>query len=71
MPKFWKIIIQITIAIIILALGPLIGALIGGNYAVDFQFNNVRGYEATAQIGLLCSITLLVAWGLYTYFKNK
>ena len=65
MAKFWKIIIQIMISIVILALGMLIGAWYGGNYATDFQFNGVRGYEATAQIGLLSAMVVLLILGFY------
>jgi hypothetical protein len=34
-------------------LGLVIGALIGGNFAEQFVFNGVRGYEATGQVGLI------------------
>ncbi len=33
--------------------GLTIGAYIGGNYAVDFTFNGVRGYEAVGQLGFI------------------
>ena len=71
MSKPLQIIIQILLALLILILGMLIGAWIGGNYATDVQFNGVRGYEATSQIGLLCSITIIIIWGLYHYLKKK
>lgn len=31
--------------------GLIVGAAYGGNFATDFEFNGVRGYEATGQIG--------------------
>jgi len=34
-------------------LGWLVGALIGGNFAEEFTFCGVRGYEATGQVGFL------------------
>lgn len=33
--------------------GLVVGAGYGGNYATDFEFNGVRGYEATGQIGAI------------------
>ena len=44
--------------------GMLIGALIGGNYATGFQFNGVRGYEATGQLGFMtgAAIGVLLSW---------
>jgi hypothetical protein len=35
------------------ALGLLAGATYGGNYATNFEFNGLRGYEATGQIGAI------------------
>ncbi|MEI7847178.1 MAG: hypothetical protein WCK35_15370 [Chloroflexota bacterium] len=51
--------------------GLVIGILFGGNYAEQFMFNGVRGYEATGQIGLLLgtSIGLFSAW--WFLFKRK
>ena len=34
-------------------IGLLVGAEIGGNYAQDFVFNGMRGYEAGGQLGFL------------------
>lgn len=34
-------------------LGIFLGALIGGNYAPQFSFNGVQGYEAAGQLGLI------------------
>ena len=71
MPKVIKIFLIIAAAITLLLLSVLIAAWFGGNYAQNFQFNGVRGYEATAQIGLLCgSLTLLLA-GIYFWTKRK
>lgn len=51
--------------------GLVIGILFGGNYAEQFMFNGVRGYEATGQIGLLLgtSIGFFTAW--WFLFKRK
>jgi hypothetical protein len=45
-------------------IGWIVGALIGGNFAEQFVFNGVRGYEATGQIGfILAALTgLIVSW---------
>ena len=34
-------------------IGLVIGAQLGGNFATQFVFNGVRGYEATGQIGFI------------------
>ena len=65
MPKLPKITLFKVAAFLILALGMLIGAWIGGNYATDFQFNGVRGYEATAQIGFFFSLVVLLIVGFF------
>ena len=35
------------------AVGLFLGAYIGGNFAQDFTFIGVRGYEATGQLGFI------------------
>lgn len=51
--------------------GWIIGALIGGNYAEQFVFNSVQGYEATGQIGFLFGVlTGLILSGQFL-FKRK
>ena len=57
--------------IITLLLGMLVGAWFGGNYAEDFQFNGVRGYEATGQVGLLCSVFVLLLLGAYYWARGR
>ena len=39
--------------IVIAVVGLVVGATYGGNYATDFEFNGLRGYEATGQIGAI------------------
>lgn len=57
-----KIIIMISgllIGIILgLIVGLFIGAFIGGNYMTAFEFNGVRGYEATGQIGAFVGLVI-------------
>ena len=57
--------------IITLLLGLLVGAWFGGNFSEDFQFNGVRGYEATGQIGLLCGVFVLVLLGAYYWARGR
>ena len=54
----------IVIALVFGTIGMIIGALLGGNYAEQFIFNGVQGYEATGQIGFILgiSIGLILGW---------
>lgn len=65
-----RIIFVLATVIITLLLGLLVGAWFGGNYAENFQFNGVRGYEATGQIGLLCGVFVLLLLGAYYWAKG-
>ena len=67
----WRMAGVLVTVIIALLLGLLVGAWFGGNYAEDFQFNGVRGYEATGQIGLLCAVFVLVLLGAYYWARGK
>jgi flagellar basal body-associated protein FliL len=69
--KIWRTIIIIVVILVTLVLGMLIGAWFGGNYAQDFQFNGVRGYEATAQLGLICGSLALGVMGAIYWVKKK
>ena len=55
---FLRIVFMIIIALVSGVLGLLIGMLIGGNYAEQFVFNGVQGYEATGQIGFILGAML-------------
>jgi hypothetical protein len=54
-------------------IGLIIGALLGGNYAEQFVFNGVQGYEATGQIGFIlgASIGLISGWWLLVKRKSS
>lgn len=43
--------------------GLFVGAAIGGNYAVDFQFAGNRGYEATGVLGAIIGLPVGVIVG--------
>ena len=55
---------MLVVGIICGIVGMGIGAYLGGNYATSFQFNGVRGYEATGQIGFIVGAALgvIIAW---------
>jgi hypothetical protein len=48
----------LVVVIICGLVGMVIGAYLGGNYATSFQFNSVRGYEATGQVGFIVGAAL-------------
>lgn len=56
--------------VLLAVVGGLVGAAYGGNYATDFEFNGLRGYEATVQIGVILgfiaggSLAALLVWFL-------
>ena len=77
MKTFILVVCIVIIAFIGGIIGLLIGMDIGGNYFTSFEFNGVRGYEATGQIGFIVGIlvfgliaTLCCKWILKTK-KNK
>jgi hypothetical protein len=47
------------------ALGLIGGATYGGNHATGFEFNGLRGYEATGQIGAILGFVTGGALGSY------
>lgn len=57
-------------------LGLMVGMDLGGNYFTSFEFNGVRGYEATGQlgaiigglIGAIIGVSLLV---IHTRWKHR
>ena len=69
MKLFMKLLAVIASGMIYGIAGLISGANFGGNYAVDFTFNGVRGYEAMGQIGLIVGTIGggLLSW--YLVFK--
>ena len=48
--------------------------VVGGNYAVDFVFNGVRGYEAVGQLGFIFGLIgggLLCWWIVFRPSRRK
>jgi len=66
-----RIFAVIVIGIISGAIGMIIGALIGGNYAEQFVFNGVQGYEATGQIGFILGALIGLIAGWWFLLKRK
>lgn len=53
-------------------IGWIVGALLGGNYAEQFVFNGVRGYEATGQLGFIFGILIgIILSGWFLFKKNS
>ena len=62
-----RVLFMLVIAFVLGVIGLFIAMYIGGNYAEDFVFNGVRGYEATGQIG--GAIGLISGW--WFLFKKR
>lgn len=70
MKKILNFTIIFSSGLILGMLGMLIGALIGGNFAENFQFLGVRGYEAASQLGFIIGAALGVFMS-WKRMKNK
>jgi hypothetical protein len=66
-----RVFAMIGIGLISGVLGLIVGALIGGNYAEQFVFNGVRGYEATSQVGLALGVLIGLISSWWFLFKRK
>ncbi len=71
MRLFLKISMIIAFGVLFGILCWLSGAYIGGNYAVDFRFLGVRGYEAMGLLGSIVGLFGGCALGLYIVFKYQ
>jgi len=69
-----KLLAIIATQIVCSIVGLVLGTYFGGNYAVDFTFNGVRGYEAAGQIGLIASVLIggpLCWWIVFRSLKKE
>lgn len=67
-----RVFLTLVIGFVLGVIGLLIAMVIGGNYAEDFVFNGVQGYEATGQIGFIVGgmIGLISGWWFLLKRKN-
>jgi hypothetical protein len=61
----------LVIGFVLGVIGLFISMYIGGNYAEDFVFNGVRGYEATGQIGFIIGGVIGLITGWWFLLKRK
>ncbi|MBK7455006.1 MAG: hypothetical protein IPJ46_15185 [Anaerolineales bacterium] len=61
----------LVIGFVLGVIGLFIAMYIGGNYAEDFVFNGVRGYEATGQIGFIIGGVIGLITGWWFLLKGK
>ncbi len=66
-----RVFFTLIIGFVLGVIGLLIAMYIGGNYAEDFIFNGVRGYEATGQIGFILGSLIGLITGWWFLFKGK
>lgn len=66
-----RILAVILIGCVCGVIGLLIGMLYGGNYAEQFVFNGVQGYEATGQVGFLLGALVGLVAGWKWLLKKK
>lgn len=64
--------LQLGLAVICLGLiGWVIGAYLGGNYAVNFVIKGLRGYEASGLIGSIAGTLAGMLWVLSRRVKQR
>lgn len=66
-----RIFLTLIIGFVLGIIGLFIAMYIGGNYAEDFVFNGVQGYEATGQIGFIIGALTGLVTGWWFLFKRK
>ncbi len=66
-----RVSLMLVIGFVLGVIGLFIAMYIGGNYAEDFVFNGVRGYEATGQIGFIVGSLIGLISGWWFLFKRK
>ena len=66
-----RVLFMLVIGFVLGVIGLFVAMYIGGNYAEDFVFNGVRGYEATGQIGFILGGTIGLILGWWFLFKKR
>ena len=71
MPKTTlRVFLTLVIGFVLGVIGLFIAVYLGGNYAEDFVFNGVRGYEAAGQIGFILGSLIGLISGWWFLFKK-
>lgn len=71
--RFLTVVFGLVLMIVGAIGGLIIGMYLGGNYFVNFEFANVRGYEAVGLVGAIIGfslITTILIVGCYTHRKK-
>ncbi len=66
-----RVFFMLIIGFVLGVIGLFIAMYIGGNYAEDFVFNGVRGYEATGQVGFIVGGIIGLISGWWFMFKKR
>ena len=66
-----RVFFTLVIGFVLGVIGLFIAMYIGGNYAEDFVFNGVRGYEATGQIGFIIGGAIGLIIGSWFLLRRK
>ncbi len=66
-----RVFLTLVIGFVLGVIGLFIAMYIGGNYAEDFVFNGVRGYEATGQIGFIVGGAIGLIIGSWFLLRRK
>ena len=71
--RFLTILFSLVLMIFGAIGGLIIGMYLGGNYFVNFEFANVRGYEAVGLVGAIIgfSFGLIIAIMIVCYAHRK
>jgi hypothetical protein len=67
----WKFVNVIICSLTLGILGLIFGAIIGGNFAVDYQLTNIQGYEATGKIGFVIGAIIGALLGEWKSYRKK
>ena len=66
-----RVFLMLVIGSVLGVIGLFVAMYTGGNYAEDFVFNGVRGYEATGQIGFILGVAIGLFSGWWFLFKKR
>ena len=66
-----RVFLTLILGFVLGVIGLFIAMYIGGNYAEDFVFNGVRGYEATGQIGFIVGGAIGLIIGSWFLLRRK